>query len=82
MRRYSTTLFLLLAFVFSVSATAADKFARPRPVELTKEGRQWAARTLKKLSLEEKIGQMLSVRYFMDFENFDSDAYRQFRDQM
>jgi beta-N-acetylhexosaminidase len=34
------------------------------------------------MSLAEKIGQMLSVRYFMDFENFDSDAYKQFRDQL
>ena len=25
---------------------------------------------------------MLNIRYFTDFENFDSDAYRQFRDQM
>src|ERR1700748_2063948 len=80
--RSTTTLFLLLPFLFSFSATAADKFTKPRPVELTKEGRQWAAHTLKKLTLEEKIGQMLSVRYFMDFENFDGDAYRQFRDQM
>jgi beta-N-acetylhexosaminidase len=68
--------------MFSFSANAADRFSKPRPVELTKEGRQWAARTLKKLTLEEKIGQMLSVRYYMDFENFDSDGYRQFRDQM
>jgi beta-N-acetylhexosaminidase len=74
---------VLLTFIFSVPANAAaDHFAKPRPVELTKEGRQWAARTLKKLTLEEKIGQMLSVRYYMDFENFDSDAYRQFRDEM
>ena len=51
-------------------------------MELTKEGRQWALKTLKKLTLEEKVGQMLSVRYFMDFENFDSNAYQQFRDQM
>jgi len=73
---------VLLTFIFSLPANAADRFSKPRPVELTKEGRQWAARTLKKLTLEEKIGQMLSVRYYMDFENFDSDAYRQFRDQM
>src|SRR5450432_643518 len=82
MRRYPTTLFLLIIFAFSLCATAADRFAKPRPVELTKDGRQWATHTLKKLTLEEKIGQMLSVRYFMDFENFDADAYRQFRDQM
>jgi beta-N-acetylhexosaminidase len=82
MRRYWTPLFVLLTFMFSFSANAADRFSKPRPVELTKEGRQRAARTLKKRTREEKNGQMLSVRYYMDFENFDSDGYRQFRDQM
>ncbi|HYX54222.1 MAG TPA: glycoside hydrolase family 3 N-terminal domain-containing protein [Candidatus Limnocylindrales bacterium] len=74
----------LLALVLSLlgSAKATDHFAKPGPVELTKEGRRWAEQTLKKLTLEEKVGQLLSVRYFMDFENFESDAYRQFRDQM
>ena len=37
---------------------------------------------MKKLSLEEKVGQMLSVRYFTDFQNFTSDGYQQFRGQM
>ena len=64
------------------AAVAAPRYAKAGPVVLDKDGRRWAEKTLKKLTLEEKIGQMLSVRYFMDFENFDSDAYRQFRDQM
>jgi beta-N-acetylhexosaminidase len=51
-------------------------------VELTKDGRHWVDQTLKKLSLEEKVGQMLSVRYYTDFQNFNSEGYRQFRDQM
>jgi len=51
-------------------------------VELNKEGRRWVEQTLKKLSLEEKVGQMLSVRYFTDFQNFSGDSYVQFRDQM
>jgi beta-N-acetylhexosaminidase len=82
MRRNWIALFLILMLVCSAPGEAADRFVKPRPVELTKDGRQWASRTLKKLTLEEKVGQMLSVRYFMDFENFDSDSYRQFRDQM
>lgn len=39
-------------------------------------------RTLKKLSLEEKVGQMLNIRYFTDFQNFDSEAYLQFRNTL
>jgi beta-N-acetylhexosaminidase len=51
-------------------------------VQVTAEGRRWADRTLKRLSLEEKVGQMLNIRYFTDFQNFDNDGYRQFRDQL
>ena len=52
------------------------------PVQLTKEGLQWVEKTLKKLTLEEKVGQMLNIRYFTDFQNFDSEAYKQFRDTL
>ena len=73
--------------VFSVlllagSCFAAEHYSKPGPAALTKDGRHWAEQTLKKLSLEEKVGQMLNVHYFMDFQNFDSDPYRQFREQM
>jgi len=60
----------------------ADPYSKPAPVELSPEGRRWAERTLKKLSLEEKVGQMLNIRYYTDFQNFTGDAYLQFRDQM
>src|SRR5215467_4031920 len=69
---------LLLLFV---PAWAAGPSAAG-PLELNAEGRHWAEQTLKKLSLEEKVGQMLSVRYFTDFQNFSGDSYLQFRDQM
>lgn len=84
-----TSRFLLRAIGYlALSATllpcraAEQKYAKAQPVELTKDGRHWAEHTLKKLSLEEKIGQLFCPRYYMDFENFDSDAYRQFRDQL
>lgn len=60
----------------------AEQYQNPGPVQLTSEGRHWVEQTLKKLSLEEKVGQMLNIRYFTDFQNFDGDAYRQFRDTL
>ena len=60
----------------------AESYSKAAPLELTKDGRHWVEETLKKLSLEEKVGQMLSVRYYTDFQNFNSQSYRQFRDQM
>jgi beta-N-acetylhexosaminidase len=66
----------------ALSCAASEPSSQPGPVKLTAEGRRWAKQTLKKLSLEEKVGQMLSLRYFTDFQNVDNDAYKQFRDQM
>jgi len=73
---------ILLICLLAVPSLAATPYSKPQPAQLTKDGRRWAAQTLKKLSLEEKVGQMLNVRYFTDFQNFDGDNYRQFRDQM
>ncbi len=71
-----------LLFLTAVPSVAADQYLKPGPAQPTKETRRWAEQTLKKLTLEEKVGQMLNVRYFTDFQNFESDGYRQFRDQM
>ena len=60
----------------------AEQHQKPGPVQLTSEGRHWVEQTLKKLSLEEKVGQMLNIRYFTDFQNLDDDAYKQFRDTL
>src|ERR1044071_1908789 len=48
----------------SSPAIAAD-FQRSAPVHLDRDGEKWAQKTLKKLSLEEKIGQMFMVRLTM-----------------
>lgn len=71
--------FVLIALRLCVGA---EQYQKPGPVQLTGEGRRWVEQTLKRLSLEEKVGQMLNVRYFTDFQNFDSDGYRQFRDTL
>jgi beta-N-acetylhexosaminidase len=73
---------ILCVCFLTLSCAAAEPYLRPGPVKLTDDGRRWAKRTVKKLSLEEKVGQMLSLRYFTDFQNVDSDSYKQFRDQM
>ncbi|HET9839444.1 MAG TPA: glycoside hydrolase family 3 protein [Candidatus Angelobacter sp.] len=72
---------LCAVLIFS-SAWAEGPYSNSTPPQLTKDGRRWVEQTLKKLSLEEKVGQMLSVRYFTDFQNFTSDGYRHFRDEM
>src|SRR5215472_11676868 len=73
---------ILPVLLLSLTCFAADRYSQPGPVQLTAEGKRWAEKTLKRLSIEEKVGQMLNVRYFTDFQNFDSEGYRQFRDQL
>jgi beta-N-acetylhexosaminidase len=71
-----------LLILVAMPCLAFGQYLKPGPVRPTREGRRWVEQTLKKLTLEEKVGQMLNIRYFTDFLNFNSDGYRQFRDQM
>jgi beta-N-acetylhexosaminidase len=73
---------LICLATFSPTCVAGESPRKAEPVRLSKDGQRWVEKTLKKLSLEEKVGQMLNVRYFTDFQNFESDGYKQFRDSL
>ncbi len=73
---------ILCACLLASLVEAEDHFSKAEPVQLTNDGRRWVEKTLKHLSLEEKVGQMLNVRYFTDFQNFSSPDYQRFREQM
>ncbi|HSE48416.1 MAG TPA: glycoside hydrolase family 3 protein [Terriglobales bacterium] len=68
---------IALLLLLAVSASAQDAFQKPGPVQLTSEGDRWAQRTLRRLSLEEKIGQMFMVRAIVEFRNLDSPEFQQ-----
>src|SRR5437588_445732 len=71
---------LFVALLVIPAFAKEEKFSRAAPVQLTAEGNKWAEKTLKKMSLEEKIGQMIQIRAYADFVNIESDAYRQVND--
>jgi beta-N-acetylhexosaminidase len=48
----------------------------------SKEEIEWVKRTLGNLTLEEKVGQMLQVRYYADYQNYDGRAYQLLRGQI
>ena len=74
---------LALAFLLWVSSAPVNaQQEEPQAVTLTDEGREWVEQTLKGLSLEEKVGQMLVLRYFADYPSFDGIEYKQLRDQL
>lgn len=68
---------LSLALLFTpIPVHAAD------PIHLDRDGEKWAEKTLKKLSLEEKAGQMFMIWAKVEFTNVDSPQYLQLRDAM
>ena len=57
-------------------------FRQPGPVHLDKKGEKWARESLKKMSLEQKIGQMFMIWARAQFMNVDSPEYIGLRDTM
>src|SRR5215470_11554920 len=80
MRRMASIGLVLL--VFSSSMVPKD-FRHPGPVHLDHKGKKWAQSTLKKLSLEEKIGQMFMIRVTMpQFVNIRNPEYLKWLDEI
>ncbi len=67
----------LLAPVF-----AKEKYQQPGPIHLDREGEKWAEKTLQKLSLEEKVGQLFMIWVRAEFLNVNSPEYLDLRDNM
>lgn len=66
----------------TLSFAKKDQFQRPGPVHLDKKGEKWARESLKKMSLEEKIGQMFVIWSRAQFMNVSSPEYLNLRDTM
>jgi beta-N-acetylhexosaminidase len=55
---------------------------KPAPIRLTRNGEKWANKTLGKLTVEEKVGQLFMVWCRASFLNVESPEYLQLRDAM
>jgi len=72
--------FLSLAVALWVCpALGKEKYLKPSPVKLDGSGQKWAEKTLKKMSLQEKIGQLFMVWARAKFLNLNSPEYAQYR---
>ena len=69
---------LALVLLCAIGTSAAA----PAPVHLDRSGEKWAASTLRKMTLEEKIGQMIMVWAHVQFLNVDSPEYLQMQEEM
>jgi len=74
---------VLLALLFlTAAAFGKDKFQQQGPIHLDHGGEKWAEKTLRKLSLEEKVGQLFMIWVRAQFLNVESPDYLQLRDTM
>ncbi len=58
------------------------QFQAPGPVHLDKAGEKWAQTTLKKMSLEQKVGQMFMIWSRAQFLNVNDPEYLAWRDAL
>ncbi|MDP9159161.1 MAG: glycoside hydrolase family 3 protein [Acidobacteriota bacterium] len=76
-------LFILLLFlVFLPIAFSKARPFIPAPIHLDRAGEKWAQKTLRKLTLEEKVGQLFMIWVRAEFLNSASPEYMQLRDNM
>jgi beta-N-acetylhexosaminidase len=72
-----------LVILTSLSTNAEkEKFNQPAPVKASHDATRWAQKTLKKLSPEEKVGQIIMVRALGVFANAEDPRYLELRDQI
>src|ERR1700722_10414932 len=79
---HRTIALLALALSLTTFSSAKDKFQRPGPIHETQAADKWAEKTLHKLSLEEKIGQVFMIWCRASFLNVQSPEYLQLLDDM
>jgi beta-N-acetylhexosaminidase len=76
-----TFLATLLALTLALPAFAKDKHARPAPSNAAR-GDKWAEKTLRSLTVEEKIGQVFMIWCRASFLNVESPEYLQWLEDM
>jgi beta-N-acetylhexosaminidase len=75
-------IFVPLLALVCLSAVAKEKSKTPGPIRHTSAGDKWAEKTLRKLSVEERVGQLFMIWCRASFLNVDSPEYLQLREAM
>ena len=75
-------LFSLLAFTMAAAPTAARSHPISTQIRLDHDGEKWAAKTLRKMSVEEKVGQLIMPWARVRFLNTKNPEYIQLREDL
>ena len=89
MLRQPLILFVLLANLGSATFCLAkdsdkgrDRYLQARSIHLDKAGKKWADKTLRKMSTEERVGQLFSISVRVQFFNEADPIFMQMRDSI
>jgi len=83
MLRYLLLIALLLAAALCFGKDKSkDRFLRPGPIHIDKAGHKWVDKTLRKMSTEEKVGQLFSIWVRAQFLNDADPIFLQLRDNL
>jgi beta-N-acetylhexosaminidase len=77
-----TVLTLLYALPAIAAAPAHTEALHAAPVHLDRKGERWAAATLRKMTLEEKVGQLIMPWARIEFMNVNNPDYLRLREEM
>jgi beta-N-acetylhexosaminidase len=78
--RFAMRFAIVLLVVLTVTASyAKDRYQKPGTIRLDRSSEKWAEKTLKKLTVEEKVGQLFMVWARAQFLNSQSETYAQLR---
>jgi beta-N-acetylhexosaminidase len=73
---------LVLALLLRLAPNYLEAQVSARDASDPNNSRRWVEQTLQQLSVEEKVGQMLQVRIYGEYRDFDDPAYRFVADQI
>lgn len=84
LRHFLLTTVLLAVAIASASAKdkSKDHFQQPGPIHLDKADRKWADKTLRKMSPDEKVGQLFGIKVLAQFLNDADPKWIQLRDNV
>ncbi len=74
--------FALFFFAVTSFCLAKPKYQHAGPIHLSRDGEKWAEKTLRQLSIEEKVGQLFMIWVRAEFLNVDNPEYLQLRDTL
>ena len=81
-RRFRSLVLLALVFLLPAFSAGKPAYQPTGPVHLDKAREKWAQKTLKKMSLEQKVGQMFMIWSRAQFLNVNNPEYLAWRDAL